>query len=142
MTVLTMISGARELMTPGAWEKRGATYRLKDAHSPQQALAEVQLRVLAHELEKYASAHDSAFPAHEFVEEIPKSAWRAGQEGLRFIYVAGQRLDTEHPRLLAYPPGNPKDERPVLLTNLEIVTLHPTEIDRRLKVMVAQNDGE
>lgn len=27
--VLTMISGARELLTPGAWEKNGATYRLK-----------------------------------------------------------------------------------------------------------------
>ena len=29
--VLTMISGARELMTPGAWERQGATYRLKGA---------------------------------------------------------------------------------------------------------------
>ena len=29
--VLAMISGARELMTPGAWEKQGATYRLKGA---------------------------------------------------------------------------------------------------------------
>ena len=28
--VLTMISGARELMTPGAWERDGATYRLKN----------------------------------------------------------------------------------------------------------------
>lgn len=27
--VLTMISGARELMTPGAWEKQGPVYRLK-----------------------------------------------------------------------------------------------------------------
>lgn len=26
--VLTMISGARELMTPGAWEKNGWTYQL------------------------------------------------------------------------------------------------------------------
>lgn len=26
--VLTMISGARELLTPGAWEKQGATYKL------------------------------------------------------------------------------------------------------------------
>lgn len=26
--VLTMISGARELMTPGAWKKNGATYTL------------------------------------------------------------------------------------------------------------------
>jgi hypothetical protein len=29
IVVLAMISGARELMTPGAWEKQGATYRLK-----------------------------------------------------------------------------------------------------------------
>ncbi len=32
--VLTMISGARELMTPGAWERNGPngiTYRVKDA---------------------------------------------------------------------------------------------------------------
>ena len=28
LLVLTMISGARELMTPGAWKKEGATYRL------------------------------------------------------------------------------------------------------------------
>jgi hypothetical protein len=26
--VLTMISGARELMTPGAWDRNGATYKL------------------------------------------------------------------------------------------------------------------
>lgn len=31
--VLTMISGARELMTPGAWEHVGATYRLKSGAS-------------------------------------------------------------------------------------------------------------
>ena len=30
IVVLAMISGARELMTPGAWEKHGATYRLKE----------------------------------------------------------------------------------------------------------------
>lgn len=30
IVVLTMISGARELMTPGAWERDGATYRLKE----------------------------------------------------------------------------------------------------------------
>lgn len=30
LLVLSMISGARELMTPGAWEKTGLTYKLKD----------------------------------------------------------------------------------------------------------------
>jgi hypothetical protein len=29
LIVLAMIAGGRELMTPGAWEKHGATYRLK-----------------------------------------------------------------------------------------------------------------
>ena len=28
--VLAMISGARELMTPGAWERHGVTYRLRE----------------------------------------------------------------------------------------------------------------
>jgi hypothetical protein len=28
--VLTMISGARELLTPGAWEKQGVGYRLRE----------------------------------------------------------------------------------------------------------------
>src|SRR5207244_6685457 len=33
--VLTMISGARELMTPGAWNKKGLTYELaKDVPPP------------------------------------------------------------------------------------------------------------
>ena len=31
LLVLSMISGARELMTPGAWEKQGLMYKLKDA---------------------------------------------------------------------------------------------------------------
>lgn len=30
VVVLTMISGARELMTPGAWQKKGWTYELAD----------------------------------------------------------------------------------------------------------------
>src|SRR5206468_1591007 len=34
VVVLTMISGARELMTPGAWKKQGFTYRLADDGPP------------------------------------------------------------------------------------------------------------
>ena len=30
LLVLTMISGARELMTPGAWKKEGLTYKLAE----------------------------------------------------------------------------------------------------------------
>ena len=34
VVVLAMISGARELMTPGAWQRDGATYRLDGAKKP------------------------------------------------------------------------------------------------------------
>src|SRR5262245_32278738 len=34
VVVLTMISGARELLTPGAWEKVGLTYRVKGDELP------------------------------------------------------------------------------------------------------------
>ncbi len=34
LLVLTMISGARELMTPGAWRKNGLTYELAEPASP------------------------------------------------------------------------------------------------------------
>src|SRR5438270_1167539 len=34
LLVLTMISGARELMTPGAWKKDGPTYTLNDNKPP------------------------------------------------------------------------------------------------------------
>lgn len=34
LLVLTMISGARELMTPGAWKKNGFTYQLTEPAEP------------------------------------------------------------------------------------------------------------
>lgn len=34
LLVLTMISGARELMTPGAWRKNGLTYELAEPAGP------------------------------------------------------------------------------------------------------------
>jgi hypothetical protein len=34
LLVLTMISGARELMTPGAWKKNGITYQLVEPDNP------------------------------------------------------------------------------------------------------------
>jgi hypothetical protein len=37
VVVLTMISGARELMTPGAWRKQGWTYRLNEPASQRSA---------------------------------------------------------------------------------------------------------
>lgn len=144
MTILTMISGARELMTPGAWKKSGATYKLDDGDAAQKAAAGMKHRLwtLGVVLDKYAAAHEGRFPEHEFVKDIPGEAWEADGER-RFVYMAG-RVRTgdgnEAPQILAYGPGpenvrakaDAAGERPVLLTNLEIVALPEGEILRRL----------
>lgn len=69
--VLTMISGARELLTPGAWEKQGLTYKLaKDGgtapSSPSDTSSDMvrflKLDRLRSTLWKYAATHDGKFP--------------------------------------------------------------------------------
>src|SRR5262245_28261846 len=42
--VLTMISGARELMTPGAWQKQGFTYKLAPGVSDEPYAGNVAVR--------------------------------------------------------------------------------------------------
>src|SRR5438132_4493547 len=67
--VLTMISGARELMTPGAWEKVGVTYKL--AAKPDESLAaaapdaerRAKLLRLREALWAYATTHGGKLPA-------------------------------------------------------------------------------
>jgi hypothetical protein len=44
LLVLTMISGARELMTPGAWEKKGLLYELKSSSEPSEPVVDSRLR--------------------------------------------------------------------------------------------------
>ncbi len=60
--VLAMISGARELMTPGAWKPNGATYTLADA-SPTEADRRQALDALKARLWEYARANGGDLPA-------------------------------------------------------------------------------
>lgn len=86
MVVLTMISGARELMTPGAWTKQGATYVLKDAGS--EAQRRERLQALRDSLSTYAAMNDGRFPPHDAVQSIPADRW-LGPDGRRYVYVPG-----------------------------------------------------
>jgi hypothetical protein len=136
--VLTMISGARELMTPGAWRKEGLTYKLADAppppaadrHEAERRLSLDRLRVA---LWTYARGHDGRFPTEADARAaIPEEAWRLPDpSGMRYLYVAGSAADRgEAP--LAYEPGLFGAERLVLLTDGRIVALTAEEIRRRL----------
>jgi hypothetical protein len=122
--VLSMIAGGRELMTPGAWEKTGATYQLKQPPPTDQELVlqarRQRLEELRGALWAYAAEHGSEFPPSDFAPGIPEERWRVpGGSGMHFLYVSGRKAD-ELAVPLAYEPGLFGRERWVLFTDGDI----------------------
>ena len=123
--VLSMIAGGRELMTPGAWEKTGATYKLKQTQLP--ADKELVLQARRQRLEElrvalwaYAAEHGQRFPPSDFAPGVPEERWRVlGGSGMHFIYVSGHKADAPSAPL-AYEPGLFGRERWVLFTDGDI----------------------
>ncbi len=92
--VLTMISGARELMTPGAWEKNGATYRLPkpstevspSTDDSSESVRYSKLENLRQALWQYAATHQGRFPADRNFAEVPSEKWQLPDpSGLRYL---------------------------------------------------------
>jgi hypothetical protein len=131
--VLTMISGARELMTPGAWRKQGATYKLVENATP--TTPESDLAVRRQHLERlrtalwqFAATHGGRFPGQGDLTAIPAELWNVpGGGGLRYAYVAGRSAGYV-PEVLAFEPELDPDRRFVLRANGDIVELTSAEL--------------
>jgi hypothetical protein len=98
--VLTMISGARELMTPGAWEKKGLTYRLaqdsSEAVSRQITARYETMERLRLALLELAETHEGLYPEPGPSRTLPK--WLEDVPtfpGQRYIYMGGRQYDSE-----------------------------------------------
>ena len=131
--VLAMISGARELMTPGAWEKRAdGGYRLAGTKgASDEAARREHLQKLQSALWTYAKAHDGNLPPHAHVDGIDPQTWTAPHEdGARYVYVGGRRADTGK-LLVAYEPAPFGDRRLVLLSDGSVASLSIGEIEDR-----------
>lgn len=105
--VLTMISGARELMTPGAWEKVGLTYKLTndkatvseavDQQSPAAADPLMERREKLDELRlalwNFAATHEGKFPDEAQKSELAEDFWRvpSGYE-YRYQYFPDRQI--------------------------------------------------
>jgi hypothetical protein len=135
LLVLTMISGARELMTPGAWKKEGFTYKLNDDEAATKAPANERederraaLDRLRTALWTYARHHDGHFPQSDSPPEIPDTAWRIPDpSGMKFIYNRG--LSADHGSSpLAFEPGVFGANRLVLLTDGKIIFMNDSEL--------------
>jgi len=142
--VLTMIAGARELLTPGAWEKTGSTYRL--AQPPQdtqpadhlpasewtESIRREKLEALRFALWEYARHNGGQFPSSIETANLPEDRWLIpGSSGLRFLY------NSEHNKrartVLAYEPEVFPTPRLVLFTTGEIRMLESAALTRALK---------
>ena len=135
LLVLTMISGARELMTPGAWEKQGLTYRPAQAGTPvatnegtRDGEREYKLEQLRQARWDYAQVHDGQFPPHRGHPGVPADAWLLPDpSGVSYLYVPGLRADVGASPLVIEPEllGS---RRLVLFTNGRIRALSNAEI--------------
>ncbi len=135
--VLTMISGARELMTPGAWRKQGWTYKLAAADRPAdssidpRAERRLALEKLRTELWRYAATHQGRFP-EKGDPDIDPALWNLpGWPGLQFLLISDREAD-DGGRLLAFEPEVDGQERQVLLTNGMIGTMRSADIPKAM----------
>ena len=130
LLILTMISGIREVLTPGAWRHQGTSYKL---NAPTQE--PMRLRSLEHlraALMSYAQVHDGKFPANDFSDEINEKLWESPEEnGSHYIYRGGLTLaDTN--ALMAVEPVMFGEKRFGLFVSGQIKLLTNSEIETSL----------
>jgi len=116
--VLTMISGTRELLTPGAWEKHGVTYGLKgdDEAGPAVVDASVEerrrhLEGLGRALLAFAATHEGKFPSREEVGEVGDGLWRLPRRPASYyLYAPDGATPGDRERVIAVEPTIYGDE--------------------------------
>lgn len=134
VVVLTMISGARELMTPGAWRKQGFTYTLDDGPGPpaDPTLTETarrqHLEQLRTALWQFAATHGGRFPTADETNAISSDLWLVpGGGGLKYLYVP-DRSAGYTPDVLVYEPELEIGKRLALRVNGEVVLLPTADL--------------
>jgi hypothetical protein len=138
--VLTMIAGARELLTPGAWQKRGALYEVAapkslppagDTASSSLKARREHLRRLDVALVDYATQHRGHYPPADSTA-IAASLWEVpGGYGLRYLYVPGQSV-AQSSHILAYEPELDDGPRLVLQLDGKIVAVKSEQLRQML----------
>jgi hypothetical protein len=137
LLVLTMISGARELMTPGAWKRDGLTYTLDDRKAPTPEPSDqermTRLKGLYAVLAAHAARQDGQYPPAE-TASIPAGEWKtAHPSGMRFRYVPGRTV-RDAGKVLAYEPELFGEVRLVLFADGEVRRMTSAELAPLLAV--------
>jgi hypothetical protein len=131
LLVLSMISGARELLTPGAWKRQGTAYKLSTPASG--AERRPHLEALRVALFEYAKAHEGNFPPHDFAPEIPETAWQTPDRYRSHFIYFGRRSTSQPKAIVAMEPLSFGDPRFVLFSDGEIQSLSHEKIHALLE---------
>jgi hypothetical protein len=114
--VLTMISGARELLTPGAWEKQGMGYRQREESAGlNKDERRKNLRRLQEAIWAYARDHQGNAPPSPLVSEMNPDAWLY-QDGGLYCLMPGVKPGGGR-NILVYEPAAAGSRRFVLLAD-------------------------
>ena len=134
--VLTMISGARELLTPGAWKKDGWTYSLADefvtprAAEVTEASRRQQIEELRFALWDYARKNAGRFPSSPGEGGVADERWLVpGPSGMRYLYAT----DGGSAAPLAWEPEVHGPQRLVLFRDGAIGSMDSVTLARVLK---------
>jgi hypothetical protein len=134
LLVLSMISGARELLTPGAWRRQGSSYRLNDPAS--EPLRQTSLEGLRAALQVYSQTHGGQYPVHDFVPEIPDKVWQSPDaSGTRYIYFGHPKSPAS---IVACEPISFGDKRFVLRGTGQIEKMTTTRIREQVGLVMAE----
>lgn len=117
MLVLVMISGARELMTPGAWKKQGLTYTLDGPWKAGREARILKLEGLKSALWEHAEKHGGKLPASEADGSIAAARWTLFDSEARYIYIPGATARGDRARIVAVEPAGPPPPRLALFAD-------------------------
>lgn len=131
--VRTMISGAREWMTPGSWRRDGWTYRLKSSNDSSESNSITErterLELSWRELRSSAAEHEGRFPNDaDLTGKAAELAFLPDHSGIRYLLMKGRNIRDAQPRLLAYEPAVYSSEPLALFTDDSVRALPIAEI--------------
>lgn len=130
--VLTMISGARELLTPGAWEKQGSGYRLRGEEVASMSKAERRHAMVAlkNAIWGYAKSSGGKAPSGPYGGEVEARLWNFGETGM-YALVPGVKPGGGR-EVMVYEPSSAGGRRFVLLADGTIEDRAEGDLKREL----------
>lgn len=138
--ILTMISGARELMTPGAWTKVGASYQLTPPErDPKPWLETARIKALEQlrdALWDHAKSHDGQLPPHTEGDQIDRALWvGVHPQGEKFAYRPAAKPGVGD-EIVAYEPESYGATRFVLTSDGKVTRWESRKLTGHLKALL------